>query len=127
MQEVSHAGDQEHLPSGVNTIDRATLSLQSSAEAAPADSSSAVYHAAPPTDDASGPEPSPNERVLDREHRSDTTAEHAQQQPGVFALTAIHCTTPASLQMKFLHGNSVIIEFLVTLTSLTSTSHLILL
>lgn len=126
MQEVGHAGDHEHLPSGVDSADRATLSLQSSAEAAPADSSFDKFHAASPSDDGSGRKAAPSERVLDREHRPDSSAEDAQQQPGVFALTAIHCTTIAALQMQFLDGNSIQVECLVTLASLTSTPHLIL-
>ena len=94
-QQVSHAGDQDHPPSGVSSPDRATSSLQSSSEAAPSDQSLDVH----PADGGPVAETAPNEWVLGSDHRPDTAEEDAQQHPGVFALIATHCMIPAPLQM----------------------------
>ena len=80
VQDFSSPGPGENLPSGINSPDRGVPNVQSSAETAPADSSSAVYHAAPLTNDASEAE-----TVPDEEQGPVTAEEDVQPQPGVFA------------------------------------------
>lgn len=100
-QQVWHADVQEHPPSDIDSPDTATPSLRSDAEAA--DSSSAVTHAAPHTDDdGSEAATGPNEWVKGREDRPDMADEHASRQSGVLA---IHCMTLALLQMHVFAGN----------------------
>lgn len=82
-EEVSHADEQEHHPSGTDSLDTVTSYLQSSAEAGPADPSLDVLQAAPPADDGSVAGAPPSELMLGRDPRPDAAEEDAQQQPGL--------------------------------------------
>ena len=99
-QELSRTDSREHLASDNEPPDTATPSLQPDAEAA--DSSAAVHHAAPHTDDDLRAEAAPSEWVMGREHRPDTAEEHAPMQSGV--AKAIHCMTLALMQMYIWAG-----------------------
>ena len=79
VQELSSSGPGDSLPSGIDSPDRKAPNIQSSAETAP-DSSSAVYHAASLTNDASEAETVPAE-----EQGPVTAEEDVQMQPGAFA------------------------------------------
>ena len=79
VQGLGSPGPSGGLPSGIDSPDRGAPIELSSAEAAPADSSSAIYHAAPLTKDASVAETLPNE-----EQGSVTAEEDVQPQPGTF-------------------------------------------
>ena len=86
VQELGSPGPTERLPSGNGSPDRGAPIVQSSAETDPADSSSAVYHAAPLTHDASEAENVPEE-----DWELVTADNDVQpQQPGVYSQEAAY-------------------------------------
>ena len=84
MREPVSAGAEEHLPAGTNSPDTVVPSVSSSAEAAPADSSSAEYHAASTVHNASAGQVKEDAGTVEEEQRAVTTEEDESQQPGVF-------------------------------------------
>ena len=102
VQELGSPGAEQNPPSGTDSPDRGVPAVQSGAEAAPVDSSAAIYQPASPTNEDSVAETVPhewraagNKQGSEEQGHEEQGPDHGedvqQQQPGVPAHSANYC------------------------------------